>query len=155
MFNRCCPTNGLANHGPNGVFVPSTQLGGDMFGYHWLDPDHAAIYLLDVSGHGVGSSLLAVSASNMLTYRSLPNTDFHDPGQVLTRLNELFQMDRQDDKYFTIWYGIYDRANAAIGIQQRRSSSRIALFGGRRRTDGIATARCQRTGCGNVRRYSV
>src|SRR5262249_3619235 len=43
-------------------FVPSTQLGGDIFGYHWLDPEHWAVYLPDVSGHGVGSSLLAVSA---------------------------------------------------------------------------------------------
>ena len=41
-----------------GKFVPSTQLGGDMFGYHWLDTDHLAVYLLDVSGHGVDSSLL-------------------------------------------------------------------------------------------------
>ena len=35
-------------------FVPSTQLGGDSFGYHWLDDEHFAVYLLDVSGHGVG-----------------------------------------------------------------------------------------------------
>jgi phosphoserine phosphatase RsbU/P len=47
-------------------FVPSTHLGGDMFGYHWLDRDHLALYLLDVSGHGVGSCLLAVSVANML-----------------------------------------------------------------------------------------
>ena len=33
-------------------FVPSTHLGGDMFGYHWLDRDRLALYLLDVSGHG-------------------------------------------------------------------------------------------------------
>src|SRR4051794_9589231 len=46
-------------------YIPSTQLAGDMFGYHWLDRDHLAFYLLDVSGHGVGSSLLAVSASNV------------------------------------------------------------------------------------------
>src|SRR5207249_1757927 len=55
-------------------FVPSTQLGGDMFGYHWIDPDHLAVYLLDVSGHGVGSSLLAVSASNVLAAQSLRDT---------------------------------------------------------------------------------
>lgn len=30
----------------DGMFVPSTQLGGDMFGYHWLDSEHLAIYLL-------------------------------------------------------------------------------------------------------------
>jgi sigma-B regulation protein RsbU (phosphoserine phosphatase) len=90
-------------------FVPSTQLGGDMFGYHWLDPDHLAIYLLDVSGHGVGSSLLAVSAMNVLASESLPDTDFRDPGAVLKTLNETFQMERQDNKFFTLWYGVYRR----------------------------------------------
>jgi phosphoserine phosphatase RsbU/P len=89
-------------------FVPSTQLGGDMFGYHWLDPEHFAIYLLDVSGHGVGSSLLAVSATNLLSARSLPDTDFADPGQVLSRLNEVFQMEKQNGKYFTMWYGVFE-----------------------------------------------
>jgi phosphoserine phosphatase RsbU/P len=87
-------------------FVPSTQLAGDMFGYNQLDDDHLAIYLLDVSGHGVGSALLAVSASNLLTNRSLPTVDFRDPAAVLTRLNEVFQMEKQNEKYFTIWYGV-------------------------------------------------
>ncbi|NJK72167.1 MAG: response regulator [Synechococcaceae cyanobacterium SM2_3_60] len=45
------------------AFIPSAQLGGDSFNYHWLDDDHLAIYLLDVSGHGVGSAL-AVSISD-------------------------------------------------------------------------------------------
>jgi sigma-B regulation protein RsbU (phosphoserine phosphatase) len=90
-------------------FVPSTQLGGDMFGYHWLDPDHLAIYLLDVSGHGVGSSLLAVSAINVLASQSLPSTDFRDPAAVLRKLNEIFTMEKQNDKYFTLWYGVYRR----------------------------------------------
>jgi len=88
-------------------FVPSTQLAGDMFGYLWIDPDHLAVYLLDVSGHGVGSALLAVSAANLLAAQSLPDTDPRDPGRVVTRLNDIFQMDRQDGKYFTIWYGVY------------------------------------------------
>ena len=43
-------------------FVPSAELGGDSFGYHWLDDEHFAIFLLDVSGHGVGSL-----ARNVLT----------------------------------------------------------------------------------------
>ncbi|AMV27875.1 Phosphoserine phosphatase RsbP [Gemmata sp. SH-PL17] len=88
-------------------FVPTTQLAGDMFGYHWLDPDHLALYLLDVSGHGVGSALLAVSAGNVLATNSIPGTDARDPGGVVTKLNDMFQMDRQDGKYFTIWYGVY------------------------------------------------
>jgi sigma-B regulation protein RsbU (phosphoserine phosphatase) len=95
-------------------FVPSTQLGGDMFGYHWLDPDHLAIYLLDVSGHGVGSSLLAVSAANVLASQSLPSTDFQNPGQVLTRLNDVFQMEKQYNKFFTIWYGVYCKSRQSL-----------------------------------------
>lgn len=95
-------------------FVPSTQLAGDMFGYHFIDPDHLAIYLLDVSGHGVGSALLAVSARNLLAAQSLPNVDPRDPGQVVTGLNGVFQMDRQDGKYFTIWYGVYRPADRKL-----------------------------------------
>ncbi|WP_020472119.1 fused response regulator/phosphatase [Zavarzinella formosa] len=89
-------------------FVPSSQLAGDMFGYHWLDPEKLVVYLLDVSGHGVGSALLAVSAGNVISNRSLPDTDFADPGGVLKRLNDVFQMEKQNEKYFTIWYGVFD-----------------------------------------------
>ncbi len=95
-------------------FVPSTQLAGDMFGYHWLDKDRLAIYLLDVSGHGVGSSLLAVSAANVLSSQSLPDTNFGDPGQVVSRLNDVFQMDKQNGKYFTIFYGVLNRAERSL-----------------------------------------
>jgi sigma-B regulation protein RsbU (phosphoserine phosphatase) len=95
-------------------FVPSTHLGGDMFGYHWLDDNHFAMYLLDVSGHGVGSSLLAVSVNNLLASQALPNTDFLNPGQVLERLNMIFPMERQDDKYFTIWYGVFNKNDRTL-----------------------------------------
>jgi sigma-B regulation protein RsbU (phosphoserine phosphatase) len=91
-------------------FVPSTQLGGDSFGYHWLDDEHFAVYLLDVSGHGVGASLLSVSALNVLRSQSLPNTDFRDPAQVLERLNATFKMEQHDNRYFTIWYGVYAKS---------------------------------------------
>jgi sigma-B regulation protein RsbU (phosphoserine phosphatase) len=89
-------------------FVPSTQLAGDAFGYHWLDEKHLALYLLDVSGHGVGAALLAVSVLNVLTHRTLPNTDFFDPMAVMSGLNNVFTMDRQGGHFFTIWYGVFD-----------------------------------------------
>ncbi|MBY0232966.1 MAG: fused response regulator/phosphatase [Gemmataceae bacterium] len=95
-------------------FVPSTQLGGDMFGYHWLDKTHLALYLLDVSGHGVGSSLLAVSATNVLSSRALAGTDFKNPGAVVSKLNDVFQMERQNGKYFTIWYGVFHKTSRVL-----------------------------------------
>ena len=95
-------------------FIPSTQLGGDAFGYHWIDPDHFCTYLLDVCGHGVGAALLSISAMNVLRSRSLPNTDFRDPGAALTALNEAFQMEKHNNLYFTIWYGVYSPASGRL-----------------------------------------
>ena len=96
------------------LFVPSTSLGGDSFGYHWLDKDNLAIYLLDVCGHGVGAALLSISAINVLRSHALPNVDFLNPGAVLGGLNETFQMERQNNMYFTIWYGVYNRPQHKI-----------------------------------------
>ncbi|AKG22439.1 SpoIIE family protein phosphatase [Calothrix sp. 336/3] len=90
------------------LFIPSAQLGGDCFDYYWIDDDNLVIYLLDVSGHGVGSALLSVSVLNLLRSQSLPNTDFRKPGEVLKALNQNFQMSAHGDKYFTIWYGVYN-----------------------------------------------
>ncbi|MDF5735912.1 MULTISPECIES: PP2C family protein-serine/threonine phosphatase [unclassified Nostoc] len=89
------------------LFIPSAQLGGDCFDHHWIDEDNLAIYLLDVSGHGVGSALLSVSVLNVLRSQSLPNTNFCEPSEVLKALNHAFQMRKHGDKYFTIWYGVY------------------------------------------------
>jgi phosphoserine phosphatase RsbU/P len=90
-------------------FYPSAELGGDAFGYHWVDDEHFAVYLLDVCDHGVGPALLSVSALNVLRSQTLPNTDFRNPGAVLTSLNETFQMEKQNNLYFTIWYGVYNK----------------------------------------------
>jgi sigma-B regulation protein RsbU (phosphoserine phosphatase) len=95
-------------------FIPSTELGGDALGYHWLDEDHLAIYLLDVCGHGVGAALLSISAINVIRSRTLPRTDFLQPAEVLTALNESFQMEKHNNMYFTIWYGVYDRKQRRI-----------------------------------------
>lgn len=88
-------------------YQPSSELGGDAFGYHAIDADHFAIYLLDVCGHGVGPSLLSVAAINVIRSGSLPGADPRDPGAVLEALNLAFPMERQNNMYFTLWYGVY------------------------------------------------
>jgi sigma-B regulation protein RsbU (phosphoserine phosphatase) len=89
-------------------FIPSESLGGDSFGYHWVDEGKFAIYLLDVSGHGVGAALLSVTVLNTLRNQSLPQADFCSPKQVLEALNRAFPSDLHNYMFFTIWYGVYD-----------------------------------------------
>lgn len=96
------------------LLIPSTELGGDSFGYHQIDADHFAFYLLDVCGHGVSAALLSVSAINVLRTSSLANTDFRDPPQVLAALNGMFPMEKQNNMFFTIWYGVYNRTTEEL-----------------------------------------
>lgn len=95
-------------------FVPSRQLGGDSFDYFWLDDRHLVFYLLDVSGHGLRASLPSLSVINLLRSRGLYNVDYCQPNTVLHGLNQTFQMSDRNDKYFTIWYGVYDRENRCL-----------------------------------------
>ncbi len=98
----------------NWRFFPCAQLGGDCLGYHWIDEDHFAMYLLDVCGHGVSSALLSVSAHNSLRSRALPGVDFRSPKEVLTGLNNAFPMDKHNNLFFTIWYGVYNRHSRVL-----------------------------------------
>ena len=95
-------------------FIPSTSLGGDAFGYYWLDENHFVIYLIDVSGHGVGAALLSVSVINALRSQSLTGTDFKDPAQVLASLNEAFPCEENNYMFFTIWYGVYNKSTREL-----------------------------------------
>ena len=122
-------------------FVPSTQLGGDSFGYHWLDDDHFAMYLLDVSGHGVGASLLSVSAMNVITAQSLPNVDFRDPGQVLQALSTTFAMEKHDNKYFTIWYGVFQKSRRRLVYAGGGHPPALLIAGPSLQTRGPQSAR--------------
>ena len=95
-------------------FVPSTQLGGDAFGYYWLDPQTFVFYLLDVSGHGAGSAMHSVTVLNVLRQRALPDVDFRSPAAVLTSLNARFPMDSHGGLFFTMWYGVYDARDRTL-----------------------------------------
>lgn len=96
------------------AFQPSSILGGDAFGYHDLDADRFAIYLIDVCGHGAGAAMLSVAAISTLRQQSLPGVDFSRPSQVARGLNQVFDMDRHDGMYFTLWYGVYDRQSRVL-----------------------------------------
>jgi serine phosphatase RsbU (regulator of sigma subunit) len=95
-------------------FVPSAQLGGDAFGYYWLDQSTFVFYLVDVSGHGAGSAMHSVSVMNVLRQRALPDVDFRNPAAVLTSLNARFPMDAHGGLFFTMWYGVYDAGDRTL-----------------------------------------
>ncbi|MEB3341586.1 SpoIIE family protein phosphatase [Okeania sp.] len=96
------------------LFIPSRQLGGDCFDYYWLDENYLAIYLLDVAGHGLRAALPSVSVLNLLRSKAIPHINYHQPSDVLRALNNTYQITNENDKYFTIWYGVYNRSQGQL-----------------------------------------
>ena len=101
-------------------FEPCDELGGDILNVLPLSNQSIAMYLLDVTGHGVPAALLSVTLSRVLTTRdpsssvliaqnagaSVPT--IRPPGEVLAHLNRQFPMDAQGGRFFTKVYGVLD-----------------------------------------------
>ena len=95
---------------------PCTDLAGDAVGVVGLPHGHVGLYMLDVSGHGVGAALLSFTLNHMLSPTAEGALLVQDmgeglgvvaPSRVAERLNRQFPMDRTR-QYFTLVYGVFD-----------------------------------------------
>lgn len=105
-------------------FRPCSDVGGDCLNILPLDESHLAVYILDVSGHGVAAALLSVTLSHMLSvvpersflYQS--STDkpgrysIASPADVVSRLNRHFLANPGALQFFTMIYGVLELATA-------------------------------------------
>lgn len=103
------------------IYEPCDELGGDSFGVHRLGPHHLGIYIVDVSGHGVPSALLAVSICRSLAPSAdpscvvtTPDGGITDPADLALRLNRLYPAEHQGGRYFTMAYAILDLESARL-----------------------------------------
>jgi len=94
-------------------FMPCQSIGGDIFNLIRLDEDNWGIYMVDVSGHGVPSALVAVSVTQMIhssesvvLKRSIDHPPYYQivaPPEVLKKLDREYPIERFE-KFFTITY---------------------------------------------------
>lgn len=101
------------------LYRPCDQLGGDTLNIYRLDEHHLGFYVLDVSGHGVSSALLAVQVSRFLSpliavgalpkraIAEKPGYRLATPLDVIQELNHLFPMNDTAMQFFTIIFGHY------------------------------------------------
>ncbi len=110
----------LANIDYAHFYQPCSEVGGDHLNVYRLNDEQMAIFLLDVSGHGVPSSLLSVTLNRHLADITPGESVVVDadgrarkPSAVVARLNQQYQMDDEQAIYFTMFYGVFH-------IQERR-----------------------------------
>jgi PAS domain S-box-containing protein len=104
------------------AFHPCTDLAGDAVGVVAFPHGPVGLYLLDVSGHGVGAALLSFTLNHMLSpsaegallvEETTAGPTFVPPSRVAERLNRQFPMDRTR-QYFTFVYGVFDESSGRL-----------------------------------------
>src|SRR4030095_9458948 len=98
-------------------YIPCERVGGDIFNIDQLDETHLAMFMLDVSGHGVSSAMVTVSVSQSLTpqlgyllKKRQPLPPYYaitPPAEVLRALDEEYPFERFST-YFTLSYLVLD-----------------------------------------------
>jgi PAS domain S-box-containing protein len=105
-----------------GFLRPATFGAGDIYDFYKIDERTAAFYILDVVGHGISAAGISVLIHRLLSPdpalpRHLPiiGADAGDPRQVVDRLNELFDVQR-DQTFFSLCYGTIDLRSGAVRL---------------------------------------
>lgn len=87
------------------AYIPCDEMGGDFFDIYQISDTQVLFYILDVSGHGVASSLMTIFTK---IFFSIHAKSAQHPAQLLRMLNQQFFRERLTEKYITVFLGILD-----------------------------------------------
>lgn len=93
-------------------YFPAESVSGDFYNIIKLDDQHIALYIGDVSGHGVSAAMLTVFINQTITLVR-ESEDNHieilRPSKVMRNVYKTFnQTNFKDDVYFVMFYAIYN-----------------------------------------------
>ncbi|KIL97141.1 two-component response regulator [Paramagnetospirillum magnetotacticum MS-1] len=115
----------------SGLFQPSGEIGGDIWGAAALDENRVVLYLADCSGHGVAAALDTFRLDTLIRHQ---DEDWDDPGKFLTRLNGKLSRIMPTGHYCTMVYGVLDKRNARFTYAAAAFPKPLAVDPSSRRT---------------------
>jgi len=101
----------LQSVGIHHVHLPADDVGGDFFDVKIIDDHRVAVYMGDVTGHGVPA---AMSAGMLKTLLEQGEGDVANPAAVLQRINRRFHAVTLDGDFATMFMGVIDRREGRL-----------------------------------------
>ena len=87
------------------VMKPAREVGGDFYNFGFVDDDHLALMIGDVSGKGIPAALFMMVSNILLTYTT---SVVKNPAEVLASVNNNLFEHNEADMFVTIWLGILE-----------------------------------------------
>ncbi len=87
------------------AMTPAKEVGGDFYDFFYIDDDHIALVMADVSGKGVPASLFCVVAKAILRDKVMLGGD---PASILYDVNNILCQNNGAGLFITVWLGILD-----------------------------------------------
>ena len=91
--------------------TPAKEVGGDFYDFFFVDEDHLALVIADVSGKGIPAAMFMMMAKNMLQTQAMTG---RSPQEVLNTVNQLICKNNQEKMFVTVWFGILDLVNGIL-----------------------------------------
>ena len=82
---------------------PAKEVGGDFYDFFFIDDDHLALVVADVSGKGIPAALFMMSA--MILIQNLAMNGYK-PAELLRMVNEQICENNHEEMFVTVWFGI-------------------------------------------------
>ncbi len=105
--SRALPLNGIYWEALafDSAYLPSEGLGGDMFDIIKMNEDTLLIYIADISGHGVRSSMLTMFLRQVI--RGMRASSINSEDLLNTILKNYNELNLGDEQYFSLLMGLY------------------------------------------------
>lgn len=85
--------------------VPAKEVGGDFYDFFFVDDDHLALVIADVSGKGAPAALFMMASKIMIKNRAILGGT---PAEVLEDVNQQLSEGNYNNMFVTAWLGILD-----------------------------------------------
>ena len=88
------------------LYIPCEMLGGDLFDVFPVEGQNTAVYIFDIAGHGVMSSMMTMFVRQ--TVRTLAEEGCSPPLVLEGLLEKFLGLGLDDEVFITVLFGIYD-----------------------------------------------
>ena len=91
--------------------TPAKEVGGDFYDFFFVDDDHLAIVIADVSGKGVPAALFMMMSKMVISNYAKAGLS---PHEVLERANNTICRNNKEKMFVTVWLGILEVSTGKV-----------------------------------------